>query len=101
MSGAIKRVSGHVEHSVILISRKIEVLHNFAFFSIFQTTGLTGLAVSSNPHHTLGVLYNKILSVVQKMPANTPYRTHTETLVNERNKIVLAVSPLTMTQTPA
>lgn len=57
-----------------------------------QATGLTGLAVSTNPHHTLGVLYNKILRVVQKMPENAAYRKHTEVLITERNKIVLAVS---------
>lgn len=47
--------------------------------------------MATNPHHTLGVLYNKILSVVQKMPADTPYRKHTEVLVKERNTIVQAV----------
>ena len=50
------------------------------------------MAVATNPHHTLGVLYNKILRVVQKMPSDAAYRKHTEVIVNERNKIAQAVS---------
>ncbi|XP_044271440.1 NADH dehydrogenase [ubiquinone] 1 alpha subcomplex subunit 5 [Tribolium madens] len=49
-----------------------------------QTTGLTGLAVAKNPHHTLGVLYGKILRALQKMPQEAAYRKYTEEIINER-----------------
>ncbi|KAH8323682.1 hypothetical protein KR067_002206 [Drosophila pandora] len=49
-----------------------------------QSTGLTGLAVSTNPHHTLAALYCKILRAVGKMPQESSYRKYTEQLVNER-----------------
>lgn len=52
------------------------------------TTGLTGLAVSKNPHHTLGILYNKILRTLQKMPESAAYRKHTEEVINERAQIL-------------
>lgn len=57
---------------------------------IKQTTGLTGLAVAANPHHTLGVLYGKILRALQKMPETAAYRKHTEQIVKERAQIVTA-----------
>jgi len=49
-----------------------------------QTTGLTGLAVSKDPHKTLSVLYTKILSILQKMPESAAYRKHTQVLISER-----------------
>ncbi|KAG5888098.1 hypothetical protein JTB14_021898 [Gonioctena quinquepunctata] len=52
------------------------------------TTGLTGLAVATNPHHTLGVLYTKILRTLQKMPESAAYRKHTESVINERSQIL-------------
>jgi len=48
------------------------------------TTRLTGLAVAKNPHHTLGVLYGKILRSCQKMPQDASYRKYTEEIVTER-----------------
>ncbi|CAH0405218.1 unnamed protein product [Chilo suppressalis] len=53
-----------------------------------KTTGLTGLAVSANPHHTLGALYGKILRTLQKMPENAVYRKHTEQIVRERAAVL-------------
>ncbi|XP_069675459.1 NADH dehydrogenase [ubiquinone] 1 alpha subcomplex subunit 5 [Periplaneta americana] len=53
-----------------------------------KTTGLTGLAVAANPHHTLGVLYSKILRAVQKMPSNAAYRKYTEEIVKDRAEAV-------------
>ncbi|KAK9877042.1 hypothetical protein WA026_016071 [Henosepilachna vigintioctopunctata] len=53
-----------------------------------KTTGLTGLAVAQNPHHTLGVLYSKILRALQKIPEETTYRKCTEALINERAKVL-------------
>ncbi|XP_019874505.1 NADH dehydrogenase [ubiquinone] 1 alpha subcomplex subunit 5 [Aethina tumida] len=53
-----------------------------------RTTGLTGLAVAKNPHHTLGVLYSKILRTLQKMPQDAAYRKYTEEIVHERAKIL-------------
>uniref|UniRef100_A0A6M2DDF6 Putative ubiquinone oxidoreductase ndufa5/b13 subunit n=1 Tax=Xenopsylla cheopis TaxID=163159 RepID=A0A6M2DDF6_XENCH len=52
------------------------------------TTGLTGLNVAKNPHHTLGVLYGKILRVLQKMPEDAAYKKYTKTIVTERATIV-------------
>ncbi|XP_036319818.1 NADH dehydrogenase [ubiquinone] 1 alpha subcomplex subunit 5 [Rhagoletis pomonella] len=52
------------------------------------TTGLTGLAVASNPHHTLGALYGKILRALAKMPQDASYRKHTELVVQSRLKAV-------------
>jgi NADH dehydrogenase (ubiquinone) 1 alpha subcomplex subunit 5 len=51
-------------------------------------TGLTGLAVSKNPVHTLGVLYSKNLRALAKMPLEYPYRKNTESLINERAAII-------------
>jgi NADH dehydrogenase (ubiquinone) 1 alpha subcomplex subunit 5 len=59
---------------------------------LFQTTGLTGLAVANNPHHTLAVLYGKILRALQKMPSSAAYRKYTEEIVNERSQVVKSVS---------
>ncbi|KAH8270186.1 hypothetical protein KR018_005443, partial [Drosophila ironensis] len=54
----------------------------------FQSTGLTGLAVSTNPHHTLSALYGKILRAVAKMPQEASYRKYTEKLIKERANAV-------------
>jgi NADH dehydrogenase (ubiquinone) 1 alpha subcomplex subunit 5 len=59
---------------------------------LFQTTGLTGLAVAKNPHHTLTVLYSKILRALQKMPSNAAYRKYTEEIISERALVVKSVS---------
>ncbi|CAH0766253.1 unnamed protein product [Diatraea saccharalis] len=53
-----------------------------------KTTGLTGLAVAANPHHTLGALYGKILRTLQKMPENAVYRKYTEQIVRERAAVL-------------
>ncbi|XP_050733303.1 NADH dehydrogenase [ubiquinone] 1 alpha subcomplex subunit 5-like [Eriocheir sinensis] len=52
------------------------------------TTGLTGLAVATHPHHMLGVLYGKILRCLQKMPSDAAYRKYTEQIVTERYNYV-------------
>ncbi|KAJ8973336.1 hypothetical protein NQ317_004648 [Molorchus minor] len=54
------------------------------------TTGLTGLAVAKNPHHSLGVLYSKILRTLQKMPESAAYRKHTEEIIKERSQMLKA-----------
>lgn len=59
-----------------------------------KTTGLTGLAVAKTPHHTLEVLYNKILRALQKMPENASYRKYTEQIVCERAQVLKANSDL-------
>lgn len=61
-----------------------------------QATGLTGLAVARNPHHTLGVLYSKILRALQKMPDHAAYKKYTADIVNERAKILKEVRMLCM-----
>uniref|UniRef100_A0A8J2WJS7 NADH dehydrogenase [ubiquinone] 1 alpha subcomplex subunit 5 n=1 Tax=Daphnia galeata TaxID=27404 RepID=A0A8J2WJS7_9CRUS len=48
------------------------------------TTGLTGLVVAQNPHHTLSVLYGKILRTLQNMPQDAAYRRYTEEIIKER-----------------
>lgn len=52
------------------------------FFQV--TTGLTGLAVAQNPHHTLSVLYAKILRSLQNIPNDAAYRKYTEQIIKER-----------------
>lgn len=63
-----------------------------------KTTGLTGLAVSKHPHHTLGVLYGKILRVLQKMPESAAYRRHTQQIICERADIVKSTSDVAMVE---
>ena len=46
-----------------------------------KTTGLTGLAVAKDPHKTLGVVYQKILRVLQKMPESATYRKSTQVMI--------------------
>ncbi|KPI95059.1 PREDICTED: NADH dehydrogenase [ubiquinone] 1 alpha subcomplex subunit 5 [Papilio xuthus] len=53
-----------------------------------KTTGLMGLAVAPNPHHTLGALYGKILRTLKKMPENAAYRKYTEQIVRERAAVL-------------
>jgi len=55
-----------------------------------RTTGLTGLAVAKNPHHTLGVLYSKTLRALAKMPPDAAYRKHTEQIIHQRAALVKA-----------
>ncbi|XP_035791622.1 NADH dehydrogenase [ubiquinone] 1 alpha subcomplex subunit 5-like [Anopheles albimanus] len=55
---------------------------------IKKATGLTGMQVAKNPHHTLTALYNKILRAVSKMPQEAAYRRYTEQIVSQRAKIV-------------
>ncbi|KAG0720001.1 NADH dehydrogenase [ubiquinone] 1 alpha subcomplex subunit 5 [Chionoecetes opilio] len=57
-------------------------------FDILQTTGLAGLAVAAHPHHTLGVLYGKILRCLQKMPPDASYRKYTEQIITEKYNFV-------------
>lgn len=64
----------------------------FLIFNGFQTTGLTGLAVSRNPHQILNILHTKILRCVQKMPQDAAYRKYTEQIILERDAAVKAVS---------
>jgi NADH dehydrogenase (ubiquinone) 1 alpha subcomplex subunit 5 len=56
-----------------------------------ETTRLTGLAVSQNPHHSLTVLYDKILKTLDKIPDAAVYKQHTKPMIEERLKLVNAV----------
>ncbi|KAI6175633.1 putative NADH dehydrogenase [ubiquinone] 1 alpha subcomplex subunit 5 [Aphelenchoides bicaudatus] len=53
-----------------------------------KTTGLTGLFVNEHPHHTLSVVYGRILRALQEVPADYVYRKHTEELVKHRLALV-------------
>ncbi|CAG9760850.1 unnamed protein product [Ceutorhynchus assimilis] len=56
--------------------------------AVKRATGLTGLAVATNPHKALGTLYGKILRTLQKMPEHAAYRKHTEAIIKERSEIL-------------
>ncbi|KAI5693329.1 hypothetical protein M8J75_013903 [Diaphorina citri] len=56
--------------------------------AVKRTTGLTGLAVSNDPKHSLTVLYNKILRVLAKMPDDAAYKKYTKEIVDTRIKVV-------------
>ncbi|ESN92129.1 hypothetical protein HELRODRAFT_181748 [Helobdella robusta] len=49
-----------------------------------KTTGLTGLAVAKDPHKSLVILYDKLLAVLQKMPASAGYRQKTQIIIQDR-----------------
>jgi len=58
------------------------------------TTNLTGLAVAKTPVNTLGSLYGRCLRALAKMPADYPYRKHTEQIVTERAAMVKAATTI-------
>ncbi|XP_006859394.1 PREDICTED: NADH dehydrogenase [ubiquinone] 1 alpha subcomplex subunit 5-like isoform X1 [Chrysochloris asiatica] len=55
-----------------------------------KTTGLVGLAVCDSPHERLGILYAKILDVLEQMPKTAAYRKYTEEITNEKLNMVKA-----------
>ncbi|CAH8541119.1 unnamed protein product [Dicrocoelium dendriticum] len=59
-----------------------------------QSTQLTGLAVSKNPHATLTALYNRILKVLSLMPEDSGYRKHTSAIVQSRLQAVSTISDI-------
>ena len=54
-----------------------------------KSTNLTGLAVSINPRVELRTLYDRILRLVSQLPQDYIYRKSVESLVKERNDIIL------------
>jgi NADH dehydrogenase (ubiquinone) 1 alpha subcomplex subunit 5 len=56
-----------------------------------ETTRITGLAVAKNPHHSLTVLYEKILRALEKIPDSAFYKQNTKQLVNERLNLVRTI----------
>ncbi|KAB0795106.1 hypothetical protein PPYR_11945 [Photinus pyralis] len=62
--------------------------------AIKKTTGLTGLVVSKAPHHSLGILYDKIMRTLQKMPESAAYRKHTEQLICERAQVLSSTTDI-------
>ena len=56
-----------------------------------ESTRLAGLAVSKNPHHSLTVLYEKLLKTLNKMPDNSVYKQQTKQLVENRFNLVKTV----------
>lgn len=93
MAGVLKKVRIAIQNEATNLrncsmqnqNKKNNIFH-------FQTTGLTGLAVSANPHYYLTALYGKILRAVSKMPQDAAYRKYTEQIVNDRLKAVQNVS---------
>ena len=53
-----------------------------------KSTGITGLAVARDPHHSLKVLYSKILKTLENFPAHSAYKKHTQSLVEKRLSLV-------------
>ena len=53
-----------------------------------KTTGLTGLAVSKDPHHSLKTLYSKILKTLDKIPDSAEYKTSTKKVILRRLDLV-------------
>ncbi|KYO47533.1 NADH dehydrogenase [ubiquinone] 1 alpha subcomplex subunit 5 isoform X2 [Alligator mississippiensis] len=53
-----------------------------------KSTGLVGLAVDSNPHEHLRILYTKLTAVLQNIPKDAAYRKYTEAMINERLNMV-------------
>ncbi|KAI6181119.1 putative NADH dehydrogenase [ubiquinone] 1 alpha subcomplex subunit 5 [Aphelenchoides besseyi] len=53
-----------------------------------KTTALTGLFVNEHPHHSLKVIYSRILRALQQIPASSAYRVATEEIVQQRLKLV-------------
>ena len=53
-----------------------------------KTTGITGLAVSRDPHHSLKILYSKILKTLESFPNHSAYKKHTQGLVEKRLTLV-------------
>ncbi len=47
--------------------------------------------MAQNPHHTLSVLYGKILRTLQNMPEDAAYRRYTEQIIKERALAVTEV----------
>lgn len=56
-----------------------------------ESTRLTGLAVSKNPHLSLTILYEKLLKTLNKMPDNAAYKQHTKQLVESRFNLVKTI----------
>lgn len=55
---------------------------------LFQTTGLTGLAVAKSPHVVLTTLYERILRTTAQMPEEAAYKKSVEEIVNHRLQII-------------
>ena len=55
---------------------------------MFQTTGLTGLAVEAHPREKLKILYAGILEALSPMPKTAAYRKYTEKITQKNLEIV-------------
>jgi NADH dehydrogenase (ubiquinone) 1 alpha subcomplex subunit 5 len=62
--------------------------HQMASQILKKTTGLTGLAVSKDPHHALKILYSKTLRSLEKIPDQSRYKEHTKKLTEQRLSVV-------------
>jgi NADH dehydrogenase (ubiquinone) 1 alpha subcomplex subunit 5 len=53
-----------------------------------KTTGLTGLVVSKDPHHSLKILYSKLLRALEKYPETSVYKQTTKKIIDHRLGLV-------------
>lgn len=49
---------------------------------------MTGLQVAKHPHHSLKLLYEKILRTLNKIPEDATYRINTEQIVKQKLALV-------------
>ena len=59
--------------------------------AIKESTKLAGLAVNANPHHSLTILYDKLLGVLTQMPDTAAYKQSTKAIVDERFNLVKTI----------
>ncbi|VDD96110.1 unnamed protein product [Enterobius vermicularis] len=87
-------------HSLCKTSTRTHIMYKNPYITRFKErskvspdhfkkgTGLTGLFVNEHPHHSLNVVYGRILRILQSMPESAAYRKYTEEIVKRRLALV-------------